>query len=159
MDLFDLLDHFDMAATHDMYASYRNRARMPHENPTYWEWKGMSGINTGLVAWRKNRKVWSMAKEWERLFLSQRRNGGGGWQWDDQTPFQAAFMKSQMQFYVLPPEWNCRYKLAHLPSGPLQPRQCADSFDRKPGTCDERWGTNYRDRSFLCVMLHQSIHG
>ncbi|MEW6742551.1 MAG: hypothetical protein AB1486_07315 [Planctomycetota bacterium] len=111
-DIFAMLDRFDLAACH---APARYDATGPAiEDPGLARLCGQDipecfpTLNTGVIVYRKTPSVVRMLNCWRDTYREQIRQGFvncGGW---DQGGFRVAVYRTDVQFYVLPPEYNVR---------------------------------------------------
>lgn len=96
-DLFNLLDRFDLAMAHDV----RRNSELIREG-----WKETTPycfpqLNSGVVLYRKNPELKVFFAEWIASF----RDSGGN---RDQVVLKDLIWKTDLRFYVLPPEFNLR---------------------------------------------------
>ena len=95
-DVFDLLDHVDVAAAH---APMRATFHQPHIPDAFPE------LNSGVLAWRKCIGTDNLLAEWERLYAEHVASTG---QTDDQPALRRALFASGIRLGILPPEYNFR---------------------------------------------------
>ncbi len=96
-DLFDMLDHYDIALAH---APDRCQYPMPHLPECFPE------LNSGVIAYRMNRKVRKLLSQWETTF--RRLLNKDPMSYRDQHSLREALYQSEVRFLVLPPEYNFR---------------------------------------------------
>lgn len=95
-DVFQLLNHFDIAAAH---APMRITWPQPEIPDSFVE------VNSGFLAWRRSNQTNHLFSEWERLYLEHVHLTG---QKDDQPSLRKALFASQLRLFILPPEYNFR---------------------------------------------------
>ena len=105
-EMFDLLDNFDFAGTHDLA---RKRKKYSAVMPEYRDIPyAFSEINTGVLVFKKNEKVMNLFKDWRECFYKYYRHCP----WD-QASFRITLWKNildGLKFYVFPVEYNIRSK-------------------------------------------------
>ncbi len=94
-DIFDLLDHFDIALAHDQYRNSSAATTMLDENIP----AAFPQFNAGVIAIRKNEQTDNLVKDWEILF-----NDSGSAK--DQPALRQVLYKSDLRIATLPPEYN-----------------------------------------------------
>lgn len=96
-DLFDLLERFELALAHDMR---RDTAliREGLEEATPYAFPQM---NSGVVLYRRSAPVLGFLAEWARRFAQAKVTR-------DQVVLKDMLWRSDLRFYVLPPEFNLR---------------------------------------------------
>jgi hypothetical protein len=94
-DIFDLLDRFDIAATHD---PNRNSvpARMIYREPLT---NAFPQINSGVLGFRKSEPVTAFLEEWKREIRTQAIG-------KDQPSLRELLWNGTLRLAVLPPEYN-----------------------------------------------------
>ena len=107
--LFELLERFDIAATHAPYRTTYRIAGVPDCFPEF---------NTGVLLYRRNDKTNLLWDHWIRLYTEDLSRPlewdfPGGEQWfrdalSDQPSFRHAVYQSDVAVATLPPEYNCR---------------------------------------------------
>jgi len=98
LEIFEALDHFDLGYAH---ASFRS-------------WDGYDfGIplcfaepNSGMILYRNNDKFGDFVDRWFELYKEQLDNEEG--YGPDQPSFRAILYRSNLELFVLPPEYNWR---------------------------------------------------
>jgi hypothetical protein len=98
-EAFQLLDRFDIAASH---AHARNRT----EVKTVWRRNlpdAFPQLNSGVLLFRNTPNVLALLQEWQRRYHSE------GFK-KDQVVLRELLWTSDLQIYVLPPEYNLRYR-------------------------------------------------
>lgn len=97
-NLFDLLDRFDFCANH---AHSRER----HSTNQTWRItipKCFPQLNGGVLLFRNSQAVKSMLKEWAESYHSAGFTR-------DQVTLRELVWRSELDIYILPPEYNIRY--------------------------------------------------
>lgn len=94
-ELFDLLDQFDIALSHNPGRNYDKNEEVPEGFPQH---------NTGVIAMRKNSRTKGLLERWGEEYKRPEEPDDL-----DQTSFRKALYESNCRFTVLPPEYNCRY--------------------------------------------------
>lgn len=97
-NLFDLLDRFDICATH---------AHSRERDSTNQTWriaipKCFPQLNGGVLLFRNSESVQAMLKEWADAYHS------AGFK-RDQVTLRELVWRSNLDIYILPPEYNIRY--------------------------------------------------
>jgi len=105
-DMFELLNNFDYAATHDLARKRKKySATIPeYKNIPY----SFSEVNTGVMVFKKNDAVMKLFKAWRENFYKYYHYCP----WD-QPSFRVSLWKSiqdGLKFYVFPVEYNIRSK-------------------------------------------------
>lgn len=104
-ELFDLLDRFDVLATHDWA---RKRRSLSRKIPPYGEIPyGFSEVNSGVMAWKTNADTHRWLERWKELYYHYQVPGTR-----DQATLRLSLWDSQVSLYVLPPEFNLRGRKA-----------------------------------------------
>lgn len=96
-DLFEMLDRFDIALAQ---APDRYQYHLPDLPDCFTE------LNSGVIAYRKNRKVEDLLGQWQNTF--NRMLGVDPASYRDQHSLRHALYHSDVNFFVLPPEYNFR---------------------------------------------------
>lgn len=106
-EMFELLDTFDFAATHDLA---RKRLKYSKAIPEYGKIPyAFSELNTGVMVFKKNEKVVNFLQQWRKNFY--RYKYVCPW---DQASFRFSLWqacKEGMSLYVFPVEYNIRSKM------------------------------------------------
>ena len=107
-ELFELLDRFDLAVTHAPWRSAyptsrrlvppEEQCRIPASFPEF---------NTGLIAFRKSTVTEQLFRDWHMRHMCSVKRGEKPPH--DQPAFRAAMYESACRFFVLTPEYNCRF--------------------------------------------------
>lgn len=110
---WNLLGRFDVLACH---APWRRRLR--YENYVTPDFvsdvpDAFCELNTGVLFFANNRNTASLLNSWSGLYED---NPGSG----DQYLFMHALYKSPCQLYVLPSEYNFRYRIPQFAGGPVR---------------------------------------
>lgn len=99
-DMFDLLDSYDLAATHA--AGY---AGLPEETVP----AAFNELNGGVVVYRRSPAVWAFLEDWRAAYLRGMEPGSGARRPKaDQPTFRLTAWQHRLAVYVLPPEYNYR---------------------------------------------------
>jgi hypothetical protein len=98
-DLFDLLERYDIVAAH---AHARNRSA------TQVSWRkvlpqSFPQLNSGVLLFKKSDRVLKLFEDWRSAFHE------AGFS-KDQVTFRELVWDSDLALYILPPEYNIRYK-------------------------------------------------
>tara|TARA_R110002110_G_scaffold119529_20_gene294152 strand:- start:1670 stop:2413 length:744 start_codon:yes stop_codon:yes gene_type:complete len=105
-DMFDLLETFDFAGTHDLA---RKRKKYSEVIPEYGNIPySFSEINTGVMVFKKNEKVLNLFRDWNENFYKFYQYSP----WD-QISFRISLwdnIQKGLKFYVFPVEYNIRSK-------------------------------------------------
>ena len=113
-DVFKMLDRFDIALSQ---APDRYQYDLPELPGCFTE------LNSGVIAFRKNERVINLLSLWEENFLQMLSHDPGSYR--DQHSLRHSLYHSDVQFFVLPPEYNfrticpnfagkhCRVKIIH----------------------------------------------
>ena len=105
-DMFDLLEAFDFAGTHDLA---RKRKKYSKIIPEYASIPySFSEINTGVLVFKKNEPVLALFERWKKYFYRHRKDCP----WD-QPSVRVSLWKSiqkGLQFSTFPVEYNIRSK-------------------------------------------------
>lgn len=106
LDMFELLDVFDFAATHDLA---RKRLKYSLTIPEYGDIPySFSELNTGVMVFKKNEIVMNFLKQWKSNFYKY--YNVCPW---DQASFRFSLWQAcqeGMSLYVFPVEYNIRSK-------------------------------------------------
>jgi len=109
--VFNILDEFDIAATHNVGRSWWNKEaydgnniHLPASFPEY---------NTGVVAYRDNGAVHRLFDAWNEQYNLI----GGKW---NQPAFRVALYKTNINLATLPPEYNFMTHTVGFASGPVK---------------------------------------
>lgn len=96
-DVFDLLDRFDIALSQ---APDRYQYHLPELPNCFTE------FNSGVIAFQKNEKTTGLLASWEETFFNMLNEDEGSYR--DQHSLRDALYRSNVQLFVLPPEYNFR---------------------------------------------------
>jgi hypothetical protein len=115
--LFELLDRFDIAATMEPARGLYPIPPVPTAFPE---------LNTGVVLFNNTDRVRAVLKTWLRLYEEEiaATLKAGRPVWHDQFAFTRAVYSSDLRFFVLPPEYNCRIIFPQTVSGPVYLAHC-----------------------------------
>jgi hypothetical protein len=94
-DVFEILDRFDLAASHAPY-----RPARPAVTPNCF-----CEFNSGVIAYRMKPETLHLFDKWLRLYETFVETTG---RMEDQPTFRQALYESPIGIYVLPPEYNFR---------------------------------------------------
>lgn len=100
-DIFLMLDRYDVAVAHDPWRSeysFEDGLGVPSVWPTF---------NTGVIGYRLTPRVQEFFHRWHAEYLAKFRALQEG-SIQDQPAFRFALYHSDLQVYVLPPEYNLR---------------------------------------------------
>lgn len=101
-DLFDLLDRFDVAGTHDFA---RKRIGFAEQMPPYRVIPyAFPEFNGGVLLYRRNERTAEFFKLWRELFYRY-KSVTQGW---DQASLRMALWQSEVDLHTLPLEYNVR---------------------------------------------------
>ena len=114
-EMFDLLDRFDCAATHEEYLDtdwfhHYLRPDIPASFPEF---------NTGILLFKRSPQMDGVLKKWEALYadyLRQKPDQPIG----DQPFFRAAIYESAARVATLPREYNCKFRGQGYLNGPVK---------------------------------------
>jgi len=107
--VFQFLDRFDLCVSHAPIRKSPKKAA---------NWGGYSNVetdiipdkfpefNTGVILYRKNKNINEFLNKWDHYFNESNKNHNII---PDQPSFRTAIYHSNVNFFVLPPEYNCRY--------------------------------------------------
>jgi hypothetical protein len=115
-ELFDLLEHYDIAATLAPQSFHQRAIRvglyeaMPKVSEAQREW------NTGLIVARVDAQFHALVESWSDLF-SQGRSRGVTW---DQAPFRIAAAISRLRIATLPENYNFRANIPRFANGQVK---------------------------------------
>lgn len=93
-DIFDLLNRFDLVARQDWMERQYKLSGIPESFPE---------LNTGVIGFRKTEKVKHFFTLWLKYFKEYKSIMGREM---DQRSFRKAIFESDLDFFVLPPEYN-----------------------------------------------------
>lgn len=104
-ELFEMLDRFDLAVTH---APQRLQYNMVKKG--VYEFLGnppasFPEFNGGVIPFRKNSRTDQFMQDWRSLYDQLKEKIGACM---DQQPFRVALFNSDLNFFVLTPEYNLR---------------------------------------------------
>jgi hypothetical protein len=114
-EMFDLLDRFDCAATHEEYLNtdWFNRYPRPDIPASFPE------FNTGILLFNRSPQMDGVLKKWEALYadyLQQKPDQPI----NDQPFFRAAIYESDVRIATLPREYNCKFRGQGYLNGPVK---------------------------------------
>ena len=101
-DIFDSLERFDVAVTHDYARKRRKYSKIipEYSNIPY----SFSEVNGGVFAFKKNERTDKFLALWKEYFYKY-FNKTSGW---DQVSLRISLWESTVQLYHLPVEYNIR---------------------------------------------------
>jgi hypothetical protein len=118
-ELFDLLDHFDLAAAHE---AGRFSTRWEADTEVFIQApdipKSFPELNSGVVAFRRQPNVLKVFERW--LALVEQARAAPVPHTQDQPAFRRAVYESDLRFAVLPPEYNFRLIISGFARGPIK---------------------------------------
>lgn len=102
-DMYDILKKYDFAICHDLA---RKRKNVSQKIPEYEEVPYMfSEVNPGVMVFNKSQPVMDFFELWRKYFYKYYNR----WIYEQPT-FRVALWKSNVNFYIMPPEFNIRSK-------------------------------------------------
>jgi len=102
-EMFGILDKYDFAICHDLARKRENVSRII---PEYRDIPyAFSEVNPGVMVFNKSQPVQDFFKLWREYFYKY----FNGWPYEQPT-FRVALWKSNLNFYILPVEYNIRSK-------------------------------------------------
>jgi hypothetical protein len=114
-DVFELLDHFDIAAA---VAPQRQTVAVPGIPTSFTE------LNTGVIAFRKTPQVLAFFEQWLEVYDQHEttlvHDLAEDKRYHDQPSFREALYHSDLRYSVLPPEYNCMYLTPGGAKGPIR---------------------------------------
>jgi uncharacterized coiled-coil protein SlyX len=118
-ELFDLLDHFDLAAAHE---AGRFSTRWEAGTEVFIQApdipKSFPELNSGVVAFRRQPNVLKVFERW--LALAEEARAAPVPHTQDQPAFRRAVYESDLRIAVLPPEYNFRLIISGFARGPIK---------------------------------------
>ncbi len=96
-DLFDVLDRFDLAVAHDVRRSSRLIRTGTGEKVPY----AFPQMNCGVLLYRRSELMARLLADWQAAYRAAGLER-------DQPSFRDVLWRSDLRFYVLPPEFNLR---------------------------------------------------
>jgi hypothetical protein len=114
-ELFDLLDRFDCAATHEEYLNTDWSKRYPRRDipSTFPE------FNTGILLFKRSAQMNGLLKEWETLYARYLEEKPDQ-QINDQPFFRVALYHSEARVATLTREYNCKFRGQGYLNGPVK---------------------------------------
>ncbi len=114
-EIFDLLDRFDCAATHEEYVDtdwfhHYPRPDIPSCFPEF---------NTGILLFKRSLAMQCVFQEWQSLYTQFLRDKPDA-PVNDQTFFRAALYHSDARIATLTREYNCKYRGQGYLNGPVK---------------------------------------
>ena len=100
-DMFDVLDRFDVGATHDYARKRENYCNIPEYKKIPYSF---SEVNGGIMAFNNSDRVEIFFDLWKKYFYKY-RNITSGW---DQVSLRISLWESQVGIHHYPPEYNVR---------------------------------------------------
>jgi hypothetical protein len=118
-ELFDLLDHFDLAAAHE---AGRFSTRWEAGTEVFIQAgdvpKCFPELNSGVVAFRRQANVFKVFERW--LALAEQARTAPVPHTQDQPAFRRAVYESDLRIAVLPPEYNFRLIISGFARGMIK---------------------------------------
>lgn len=107
--IFDLLDRFDIAATHDLIRKDNKKSVI---YPEYAEIPdAFSELGGGVILYKNNERVDSFFAAWRKNYRRWCELSGKN---NDQPSFRVSLWECKdLKLYILPPEYNIRTKKYH----------------------------------------------
>lgn len=108
-EMFNILDRFDIAATHDIMRKDSKKAKVYPDYANIPD--GFSEFAGGVILYRKSEQIQKFLEIWRKNYkiwckLSGKKN--------DQPSFRVSLWQCEnLQIYTLPPEYNIRTKKYH----------------------------------------------
>lgn len=96
-DLFDILERFELAVTHDV----RRTSALIREGHAVDTPYAFPQMNCGVMLYRTSAAMAAFLADWQRRYREAARTR-------DQVSFRDLVWQSDIRFYVLPPEFNLR---------------------------------------------------
>ena len=96
-DLFDILDRFELAVTHDV----RRTSALVREGHLHDTPYAFPQMNCGVMLYRRSPAVAAFLAQWQARYRAAGRSR-------DQVTFRDLVWESDIRFYVLPEEFNLR---------------------------------------------------
>ena len=102
-DMFDILSKYDFAICHDLARKRKNVSKIipEYKKIPY----SFSEVNPGVMVFKNCQSVRSFFKLWRKYFYKYI----GVWKYEQPT-FRVALWESNLNFYILPVEYNIRSK-------------------------------------------------
>jgi hypothetical protein len=106
-DLFALLDRFDLAVPHAPYRlAHMGLAKPLPDFLSDGVPESFPGMNTGMILYRRSRRVKRFFADWTRYHLQLNEHQPGAPQ---QPAFRTALYRSRLRFAIIPEEYHCRF--------------------------------------------------
>ena len=100
-EMFDLLDKYEFAICHDLARKRENVSKLiPEYNEVPY---AFSEVNPGVMVFSKTDNVMNFFENWKKLFYKYISS----WPYEQPT-FRTALWQSDVNFYIMPPEFNVR---------------------------------------------------
>jgi hypothetical protein len=119
-DLFNLLEHYDLAAAHDhLVREVYPVVGVPQAFPEF---------NTGVLLFRNDHPMRTLLDTWVEIFQEEKESflrKTPGKRFHDQPPFRKAIYGSSLRMATLPPEYNCMFRYAGSVVGEVKILHCA----------------------------------
>jgi hypothetical protein len=112
-DLFELLEKYDLAAAYEPARYLYNIGGVASAFPE---------INTGVILFRNDDRFKHWLAIWHQLYQEEidAKKLQGREAWHDQLSFTQMLYRSDLRFFCLPPEFNCRVVFPQYVSGPVR---------------------------------------
>jgi hypothetical protein len=104
-EMFDLLDRFDCAATHEEYLD----TDWFHQYPLADIPASFPEFNTGILLFKRSPQMDAVLKKWEELYANHLREKPDQ-PINDQPFFRAAIYESEARVATLSREYNCKFR-------------------------------------------------
>ena len=114
-ELFDLLDRFDCAATHEEYVNTDWFNRYPRNDIP----SSFPEFNTGILMFKRSERMDSLFKEWDALY-AQYLATKPDQVIKDQPFFRVAAYNSDVRMATLTREYNCKFRGQGYLNGPVK---------------------------------------
>jgi hypothetical protein len=151
-ELFDLLDRFDCAATHEEYVDTDWFQRYPRSDIP----SSFPEFNTGLLLFKRSPQMDSVLKEWDALyaqFIKEKPDQ----QINDQPFFRVAIYHSEARVATLTREYNCKFRGQGYLNGPVKLLHGHVDFKfdmRQIGQATRALNTSMRPRVYIAGKVY-----
>lgn len=110
-DIFDILEKFDIAASHAALRVTRKDSLVPKTFPE---------LSSGVIVFKKSPEISRLFAEWFSLYKEHRTGIDGKCIVMDQPTFREALYRSDAKITTLPPEYNCYFNCPIYLEGPVR---------------------------------------
>ncbi len=114
-EMFDLLDCFDCAATHEEYLD----TDWFHQYPRPDIPASFPEFNTGILLFKRSPRMGAFLESWETLYAKHLQNKPDQ-PINDQPFFRAAIYNSEVRMATLSREYNCKFRGQGYLNGPVK---------------------------------------